>query len=81
MFANLVYWSGLLCLPAAGLTVIHVLRGLRRGWFYRRDGLTCIRREVSPAVFWFEVIASLVLAASLALIGLYTAAGLIGAGA
>jgi hypothetical protein len=73
------YWLGLLCLPAAGLAVAYVLRGLNRGWFYRRDGVTRVKREASPAVFWFEVGASLALATALTLIGLFAAARLVGA--
>jgi hypothetical protein len=78
-YTNIIYWLGLLALPCAALPLLHVIRGLRRGWFHCRDGVTRIKREVNPGVFWFEVSASLVLAMGLTSISILAAARLIGA--
>ena len=77
-YTHIAYWLVLLALPCAALLVLHVMRGLRRGWFFRRDGITRIKREFNPGVFWFEVSASLVLAIGLISIGVWAAAKVIG---
>jgi hypothetical protein len=78
-YTHIAYWLGLLALPCAALLLLHVIRGLRRGWFFRRDGITRIKREFNPGAFWFEVSASLVLAMGLTSISILAAAKLIGA--
>lgn len=76
-YPDISYWFCLLALPCAGLLVAHVIRGLRRGWFRRRDGITRIKRDVNPGVFWLEVSASLGLAAGLISISIYAVVRLI----
>jgi hypothetical protein len=75
-YLEITYWLGLFLFPFAALLVVHVIRGLHRGWFHRRDGVSRIKRGVNPAVFWFEVCASLCLALGLTATSLLAASRL-----
>lgn len=67
------------CPVAAGLLVRYAVRGVKRGSFMRRDGVTRLRRETSPRAFAFEVVAVVVLVLVLAGLGLRAAARLFAA--
>jgi len=67
------------CPIVAWLLVRHTVRGVRRGWFMHRDGVTRLRREASPRAFAFEVVALSAMVVALAGLGLRAAMRLLAA--
>jgi len=61
------------CPITAWLLVRHTVRGVKRGWFMRRDGVTRLRREASPRAFAFEVVALAAMVVALAGLGVRAA--------